>query len=517
MKRATLAATVTTRPSTDGTELAELPREVDWLELRADLAGDVPASWFQQRLSARLMYSLRSSTAGGLFDGSDEQRGLRLIRAAERFDFVELEGPRDLTPSILSRIPPGQRIISHHAPANDQQELQQRFAELSETPAAYYRLSCPTDRVDQSVVPLLFLKSLGRSDVIAYATGAAGAWTSVLAPSFGWPIVFGTVADRADVHETLSVACLTNDYGLPRLRNYQELYGIVGNPVSHSLSPRIHNAAYRATNRPAIFVPLQVEDFMHFWQSFVAKDPLADIGLAVRGFTVASPHKEAVTNILGDKSEIVHTARSSNLVYQRNMSWRSDSTDPDGVLVNLNTRSIPLASSDVAIIGCGGSGRAIAAALKQAGSSVTMFNRNPERGQRAMQLLGVPFVPLSEFRPESFSIVINATPVGRDGRSCPFEPHGLRDGTVVIDLVYGSHVTPLVEWARARGLTTIEGRDVLCTQVARQFQLMTGQQMPPDLVRELTHANGLQGAVGIPSRTDHSSTLQQDQQCLQES
>ncbi len=496
MKRVTLAATVTTHLSPDGSELAGLPSEVDWLELRADLAGDVPASWFRQRCPAQTMYSLRSCAAGGLFDGSDEQRRQRLIWAAERFDFVELEGTRDVTPAVLNRIPPEKRILSWHAPAADQRVLRRRFTALAAIPARYYRLSCPSEHVGQSVVPLSFLKSLGRSDVIACATGVVGVWTSVIAPSFGWPIVFGTVSERADFHEGLSVARLIDDYGLPQMRTYRELYGIVSEPLSQSLSPRIHNAAYRATEQPAIFVPLVVEDFVRFWQSFIAVNPLAELDLTVRGLTVASPHKETASKTPGDKSEIVQAARSSNLVYRRNGKWRADTTDPDGVLLNLSAYSIPLADSNVAVVGCGGSGRAISAALSQAGSSVTMFNRNPERGRRAMQLLGVPFVPLSELRADAFSVVVNATPVGRDGRSCPFELNRLQAGTVVVDLVYGPKVTPLVEFARARGLTTVDGRDVLYTQAARQFQCMTGQPMPPGLAEELSC---LQGTHAFPS------------------
>jgi 3-dehydroquinate dehydratase/shikimate dehydrogenase len=384
--------------------------------------------------------------------------------------------------------------------------LQQRFTRLAATPARYYRLTCPSEHVDQATVPLLFLKSLARPDVIAYATGAAGVWTSVIAPSWGWPIVFGTVTEHADAQYGLSVARLIDDFGLPSLRTYRELYGIIGDPITHSPSPRIHNAAYRATDQPALFVPLPVGDFARFWQSFIAADPLAELDLAVRGLTVASPYKEASSQTSADKSEIVDLARSSNLVYRRNGKWRAETTDADGVLLNLRSRSIPLAGSHMAIIGCGGSGRAIAAALKQAGSRVTLFNRNVERGRRAMQLLGVPFVPLAEFRADDFAVVVNATPIGRDGCCSPFELNRLRDGTVVIDHVHGSQVTPLTEFARARGLTTIDGRDILCTQVARQFQRMTGQQMPRGLAEELTHRSGLKGTQPTSSHAGHSSS-----------
>jgi shikimate 5-dehydrogenase len=280
------------------------------------------------------------------------------------------------------------------------------------------------------------------------------------------------------------------------------LYGIVGNPVSQS--PRIHNAAYLATEQPAIFVPLEVEGFAQFWQSFVVETPLATIDIDVRGLTVASPHKESASERDGAKSEIVQAACSGNLLYRCNGKWRVESTDPDDVLLNLRATSIRLASSNVAVVGCGGSGRAIVAALKQEGSRE--FNRNPIRGRRVMQLLDLP-LPLSEFRADAFSVVINATSVGRDGRSCPVDLNRLRDDTVVVDLVYGSDVTPLVEFARARGLKTFDGRDILCTQVTRQFQRMTGRQMPLGLAEEFTHRSRLLGKHALPSLEAHTPSI----------
>ena len=112
------------------------------------------------------------------------------------------------------------------------------------------------------------------------------------------------------------------------------------------------------------------------------------------------------------------------------------------------------------------------------------MNRGAERGHYAAQLLGLPYTPLPGFSAEGYDIVVNATPVGRDDGEAPFEVETLGDGAVVIDLVYGSLPTPLVVGTAARARTAIDGRAVLLTQVLRQFQLMTGEEMPASLVRE---------------------------------
>ena len=131
-----------------------------------------------------------------------------------------------------------------------------------------------------------------------------------------------------------------------------------------------------------------------------------------------------------------------------------------------------------AVIGCGGAGRAIAAALMKSGAAVSLINRGRERGDYASRLLRLSYIPLAQFSAENYDIVVNATPVGRDEPIAPFALDSLSDEAVIIDLVYGARPTPLVQHSRAREQVVIDGREVLLTQVRRQFELMTGDKMP---------------------------------------
>ena len=131
------------------------------------------------------------------------------------------------------------------------------------------------------------------------------------------------------------------------------------------------------------------------------------------------------------------------------------------------------------------SGRAVAASLENAGANVTLVNRGLERGRRAVQLLGMAFVPLSEFSVEGYSVVVNATPVGTTLNDIPFAIDRLSADAVVVDQVYGDRPTPLMARTRALGRVAIDGREVLLTQVRRQFELMIGQGMPLANARRL--------------------------------
>jgi 3-dehydroquinate dehydratase / shikimate dehydrogenase len=482
--KATLVVTLTRPPSFGGKELA-LPETVQALEVRADLVGDMDPAWLRSCCRSQLLYTLRSQSEGGRSQDAQAQRRNRLLRAAQRYDLIDLEGDRDLHPDLLATIPPNQRLISWHGGATDFNGLSRKFQQLSTVQARFYKLVTTATQASDGFAPLALLKSLGRSDTIAFAAGPAGFWTRLVAPHLGAPILFAILDGPGPVNGEPTMARLITDFGVPSLGRVEGVYGIVGNPVSHSLSPRLHNAAYRALGHPALYLPFQVETFPDFWRTMVGSGELEALGMTLKGLTVTSPHKEAALDIAGASTHMVKRAGSTNIFIRTNSTWTADTTDPEGVLDILRERGIQVARRRAAVVGCGGSGRAVAAALDQAGADVTLVNRGRERGRLAVRLLGLPFVPLSEFTPEEDAIVVNATPVGRDDGKLPFEVDHLSDEAIVVDLVYGSRPTPLVQRSSARRLHVIDGREVLLTQVRRQFQLMTGRTMPRRLACEI--------------------------------
>lgn len=484
MIKASLIASLITPPSAAGSELAALPDCVDWLEVRSDLIGEVPAEWLRMHFPGRLLYTARSREEGGRCSHSLAERHQRLRLAARSYDRVELEGARDLSPSLLAEIPVAKRCVSWSGPASHLAELRARFEQLSSVPAAIYKLTTKTSRIADEFVPLSLLRSLGRTDTIAYADGPLGFWSRLLALQLGAPAIFGLVGDSSQPSWDPAINKLIDDYGLPELRPINEIFAIIGSPVFHSLSPRLHNASYRATNYPAVFVPLHVDDFDEFWQEVVCSKVLDSLGLPLHGMTVASPHKEAALQMAKLVSPMARQAESANILVRNNGWWQADTTDPQVVYMANQERSIPIKHKRAAVIGCGGAGRAIAAALVQSGAGVTLVNRGAERGQHAAELLGLPYLPLPEFDADGYDIVVNATPVGRDTDEVPFNVEKLGDDVLVIDLVYGSRPTPLVGSTLAREQSVIDGRDVLLTQVLQQFRMMTGHEMSADLALE---------------------------------
>ena len=484
MTHVSLIASLLDPPSATGAELTALPDSVEWLEVRSDLVGDLNPEWLRNHFRGRLLYALRSQDEGGNCSDSRAQRHQRLETAACVYDRVELEGARDLSGKLLSQIPPEKRLVSWHGYANDLSELQARFRQVTSVAASVYKLVTAAARISDEFTSLSLLKSLGRSDTIAYSTGLLGFWSRLAALHLGAPAISGLVSQGSASNSEPTIQKLIDDYGLPDLRPVIELFAIIGNPVFHSLSPRLHNASYRAMNYPALFVPLQVESFDEFWRQFVLSRALDSLGLPINGMTVASPHKEEALLIANNVSSMSRQAESANILVRNNGSWKADTTDPEVIYMASRDRRVHVRDKRAAVIGCGGAGRAIAAALVQSGAGVTLINRGPQRGNHAAALLGLPYVPLPDFDADGYDIVVNATPVGRDSDEVPFKIERLKNEAVVIDLVYGSRPTPLVGSTLAREQVVIDGRDVLLTQVLQQFRMMTGEETPLTLMRE---------------------------------
>lgn len=491
MEKAILVASLTEPPAADGSDFTALAGSADWLEVRADLVGDLDPDWLRSHFPGALLYTLRSTFEGGAFEGSRDARMRRIGEAGSRFDRVDLEGERDLVPELLARIPAGRRVVSWHGAPIDLRALQSRLAHLSSVPAALYKLVPGAANAGEELAPLRLLAASPRRDVVAFASGDAGFWTRILAPRLGAPIVYGSAGARAAAPGQPSIAQLRRDYGFPELPPLRQLFGLVGWPALHSLSPRLHNAAYRALGLPAVYVPFDVEQFGDFWLELVESDAIADLGLALGGLSITTPHKEVAFAVAGATSPLSERLQAVNTLTPRRGVWEGESTDAYGVVEALRARGVEPRGRKIAVIGCGGAGRAAALGLAVAGAEVVLANRGPERGMAAARSLGLPFVPLAELAEErgagdDFEVYVHATPLGRrNADELPLPVARLAAGAVVVDLVYGEGPTPLVAEARRRGLAAIDGREVLLYQAIPQFRSMTGRELPVELAREV--------------------------------
>ena len=255
------------------------------------------------------------------------------------------------------------------------------------------------------------------------------------------------------------------------------LFGLIGNPVAHSLSPVMHNQAFAATGCNAVYL------------AFCVSDPGAAIkslkALNVRGLSVTLPHKVAVMEYLDDIDQTAASIGAVNTIANHNGKLTGYNTDCQGAINALQNRTT-LDGKSVAIIGAGGAARAIGFGLATDAGRLTILNRTRQSGERLAADLQAEFLPLDECQPKRYDILINTTPVGMypNTAATPIAKQALSNEMVVMDIVYHPLNTRLLKEAADKGCLTINGVDMFVFQGAQQFELWIGKKAPVEVMRQ---------------------------------
>jgi 3-dehydroquinate dehydratase/shikimate dehydrogenase len=269
---------------------------------------------------------------------------------------------------------------------------------------------------------------------------------------------------------------LKNTYGADRINRQTEVYGVIGDPVAHSLSPAMQNAGFAARRINAIYVPFLVHDLRDFLNSIDTLD--------IRGFSVTLPHKEKIMKYIDDCDPLAARIGAVNTVVVRGGGQLYGyNTDYLGILRTLAQR-MPLRASRVLIVGAGGAARAVAFALAQAGSAVCVCARRLRRAQALARDVHGEAIARSRLRSEFFDAIVNATPVGMHpaSGSSPLAEREL-NCRLVFDTIYRPRVTRLLQLAARRGIETISGVEMFVAQGTAQWEIWTGKRAPTDVMR----------------------------------
>ncbi len=268
---------------------------------------------------------------------------------------------------------------------------------------------------------------------------------------------------------------------MPELDGKTEVYGIIGNPVGHSMSPLMHNAAFSAMGANRVYVPFQVEDVGEAVRGLRA--------LNIKGVSVTIPHKEAIIPFLDIVDPVALRIGAVNTVKVigdgRKRQLIGSNSDWLGANRALAGHT-ELSGKTVLVLGAGGSARAIAFGLQEAGAEVILCSRTAARGRRLASDLGCSWFPLAEVERLPGTILINATSVGMSpetGESLVGQ-RSLAKFAVVMDIVYSPLETRLLQEAKAVGCHVVSGLEMLLYQGVAQLELWTGEAAPIEVMRK---------------------------------
>ena len=467
-------------------QLARVERSARLMELRLDALGDVSGIVrVLERIARRpprlpWIATCRPRAQGGGFGaGPSAQVAVLALAARAGCSWIDVEAealvsfPPRLRNAVL---PPLARIVSHHDFARTPKDLEALYRRLAQLGGHWVKIAV-TPRTQQDNVELLAMTRRHRRRVISVAMGTTGIPGRVLALAGGSALTYAAPdGGRASAPAQPAVSELRRIYRADRLDPRTRVYGLLGNPVAHSLSPAMHNAALQRARLNAVYLPFEARTPQEMLDCL---EPLR-----IAGLSVTHPHKEMILRRLDAVDPLAETIGAVNTVVVRGGGRLFGyNTDYVGVLRTLQ-RHVALEGARILLVGAGGAARACAFALATAGAFISVTARRPSAAHELARAVSGETVSRPALRKRRFEAIINCTPVGQAPNldASPLRAEEL-NCRVVFDLVYNPLETKLLRLARRRGIRTVPGWQMLVEQGAAQFEIWTGLRAPLSVMR----------------------------------
>jgi 3-dehydroquinate dehydratase/shikimate dehydrogenase len=456
----------------------------DLLELRLDLLpGPFDLEALVAALPPPLCVTCRSAGQGGAWNGAEEERQGLLQRAAELGSaWIDWEWqPGQHCP----RRGAARVVASYHAGERSGPDALDLLAAMEASGPDLVKICTPVASFADNL-DLVALHRRARLPLVAFGLGELGRPSRLLGPCFGAPLVFAHAGPEPVAPGLPSLAEVVASWQLQRCRAGTGALGLIGDPVSQSLGPSLHNAALAALGLDAVYLPFAVPS------ARLAEFLLAAPGLGLAGLSVTRPHKAAVLALPGVEAEA--TARevgAANTLLWRGDRWLARNSDRPAILEVLREEGggLGLRGSRGLVIGAGGAARAAAFALRDLGLAVLVTARRPQQAVDLARAVAGRAVAWEERGRVAAELVVQATPLGMVGAGGAtlgsnediLPGSALGPGTVALDLVYRPAETAFLASARAAGARTISGLRVFLAQAALQFEWFSGQAAPSEV------------------------------------
>jgi 3-dehydroquinate dehydratase/shikimate dehydrogenase len=431
------------------------------------------------RKTSCVIATLRRRGAGGKYSGNLREQMVRLRRAAEAgcaWCDVEVETAEQLSGDALQELRrTGARVMnSFHDFRGTPRNLDAVVRRLERCSSDAIKIAAQSRTIGDS---LRVLKTAQRRrNAVAVPMGETGLPGRVLALRAGSALAYAA-ADQATAPGQLSLAHMREMYRAEKLDRQTRVYGVIGNPIAHSLSPLMHNAAFIARHVNAVLLPFVVDDL----KDFLAACP----EFGVKGFAVTLPHKQKIILHLDGCDPLAARIGAVNTVVVRgDGGLYGYNTDYVGVLRALSSR-MQLKGSRVLLLGAGGAARAAAFALVEAGAIVCICARRETQAHALAHAAGCEAIVRRNLKREFFDAIINATPLGMHRRDAiPLHASEL-NCRVVMDMIYRPMRTKLLAMAARRGIETVSGAEMFIAQGIAQWEIWMGERAPAEIMRRV--------------------------------
>lgn len=452
-------------------QLLEAQKLADLIEWRIDYwnFSDLDLlKTLRDSVSCPVMFTLRKKSQGGKWEKSEEERLSyfeKLLKLKPEYCDLEAEIPLDIFKSLRQQHPTVQIIASHHDFEKTPQDLESVLEEMRKVPSDFYKIAC----MCQSTTDALRLLLLGKKypDVIPVGMGECGIPTRVLASVVHKYWTYSSLsADEASAPGQMLAETLVQRYHYKKLSSATRIFGLIGDPVSKSISDRTHNRFFREAGIDAVYVKMAVkeQELPDFFQAFKL--------LEGEGLSVTMPLKESLFHLLDDIDPKAKQIGAVNTIVFKNRKWWGLNTDADGALDAIE-QHFRVAGEKIVILGAGGSAKAIAYEAKVRGAEITILNRSPDKAHdlaEKMDALWGSLDHLSQIK--DYALIINTTP-----EDMPIEVSALRDSTYAMDIKTIPIESAFLKSAAEKECRLIYGWEMFVQQAVGQMQIWLGKEV----------------------------------------
>lgn len=420
----------------------------------------------------------RRAAGGGKFRGSMASQLEILSKAAAagcQLVDVELQTALKTKPDRLQKLRGKAGLILSFHDFRATKKLDETLEKMLSYPADFYKVVSTATTLADNITMIKFLAREGdRHSVVGMCMGEQGIISRVLGVRAGSAFTFAAAgAGLETAPGQITAQELRNIYRIEQVDVATRIYGVVGDPIGHSLSPLIMNTAFRRENVNAVYLALHAKTL---------KDLLTCMReIPIHGISVTMPYKESILSHLDNTDS--HTTKigaCNTVVRSQEGKLYGFNTDTAGIIRPLERRLSSIEGARILVVGAGGAARAAVFGLKERGAEVFILNRSLAHAKKLAHQARARLMKRPDLKKASFDVIINATPVGMgNSRETPLNENEI-NARYVFDMVYDPSETRLLKLAKERGAQVIPGIEMFVHQAARQFEIWTGKPAPWD-------------------------------------
>jgi 3-dehydroquinate dehydratase / shikimate dehydrogenase len=474
--------------ASDPAELVEkaegLIRDNPFLELRLDylskpaLALPKIKRFLETHSGISVIATCRRVTSGGKFRGSIASQLDILTKASAsgcQLVDVELQTAQKCKPNQLQKLRDRAALILSFHDFRGTRKLDDTLEQMRKFSADFYKIVGTATTLSDNVSMIKFLDHESNNhSLVGVCMGEQGFISRVLGVRAGSVFTFASVSPGEETAPgQVTAQELRSVYRIELVDAATRVYGVAGDPVAHSLSPAIMNAAFRRENVNAVYLALHAKSL---------KDLLTCVReIPIHGLSITMPYKEAILPYLDNTDS--HTTKigaCNTVVRAQDGKLYGFNTDTSGVVRPLERRLSTLQDAKILVLGAGGAARAAVFGLKERGAEVFILNRSAAPAQKLARRAHARSIKRADLKKYVFDVIINATPVGMGNKNeSPLQEKEI-SARYVFDMIYDPLETRLLQLAKQRGAQIIPGIEMFVHQAARQFEIWTGKPAPQD-------------------------------------